>query len=421
LPSDVEAGFSPRSSNYFELGKIMKNQSPLLILVAAALGFACAYGLMRQKIQSAQSGFNQQQTAWHLEKADLTAALASAKGRVTTAPGVTKIVEVAAKQTSPAEILERLKTLRVTGDQPRSARLLTHQFETLADTGADALPVIREFLAGNVDVDYDLTSLGRNARNGKLPLDFNTPPSLRLGLFEVLKNLGGADAEKILADALTTTGRGVELAYLTRVLESLSPGKYRTAALAAAHELLARPLADASDKTDRNFLLATLSMLGDDSFAPQAQAQLIKSDGTVDTAALKYLQQTGGEKSLALAMQAYADPRVTDPKARERLAQVALDTPGINPTVDDFVRKVLADETLPALNRNNIAQDYADHGYQNFHDPTADDLLKLRSRLGQLEQMRNDITDPMVTAGIMEAIKDVNESIAHYATAHPAP
>ena len=398
----------------------MKNKSSLLILIAGALGFACAYGLLQQSLKQQQGDLAQKQAAWQVEKADLESALASAKGNTTTLPGTTRVVEVA-KKVSRGEILERLKTMRVVADQPRSSRLLVHQFETLTEVGAEALPAIRQFLARNEDVDYDLTSLVRNARGGKIPTEFNVPPSLRLGLFEVLKNIGGADAENILADTLGTTGRGVELAYLARALETLSPGKYRAAALAAAHELLAHPLADAADKTDRNFLLTTLSMLGDDSFGAQAQAQLIKPDGTVDTAALKYLQQTGGEKSVALAMQAYADPRVTDPKGRERLAQVALDAPGINPLVDDFMHTVLNDASLPALNRNNLVQDYADHGYNNFHDPTADDFLKLKNNQAQLEKFLAEASDQVVMSGIVEALKDIHESMTRYAQQHPGP
>ena len=395
----------------------MKNKSPLLILIAGALGFACAYGLLQQSLKQQQGDLAQKQAAWQAEKADLESALASAKGHITTLPGTTRVVAVA-KKVSPGEILERLKTMRVVADQPRSARLLVHQFEALTDTGAAAVPVIRDFLAGNADVDYDLASLTRSARSGKLPLDFAVPPTLRLGLFEVLKNIGGADAEKILADTLAVTGRGVELAYLARALEALSPGTHRAAVLAAAHALLAHPPADAADKS---FLLATLSQLGDTSFGGQAQAQLIKPDGTVDTAALKYLQQTGGEKSVVLAMAAYADPRVTDPKERERLAQVALDAPGINPLVDDFMHTVLNDASLPALNRNNLVQDYADHGYNNFHDPTADDFLKLKNNQAQLEKFLGEATDPLVTSGIVEALKDIHESMTRYAQQHPGP
>jgi hypothetical protein len=401
----------------------MKIKNPLLILVAAALGFVCTFGKMQSKLAEKQTDFAKQQAAWSVEKSDLEAALASAKGRVTTVPGATRVVEVAAKKTSSAEILERLKTMRVVADQPRSARLLTHEFESLAESGADALPVIREFLAGNVDVDYDTGGPRRNfgPRNGQLPLDFNVPPSLRLGLLEVLKNIGGADAEKILADTLATTGRGVELAYLARALENLSPGKYRAAALAAAHELLAHPLADAADKSDHFYLLATLSFLNDPSFAEQAKAQLVQADGKIDAAALRYLQQTQPKESLAVAMQTYQDSRVTDARDRERLVQVALDTAGVDPLADKFFRAALADTTLPSDNRRNLAEDFADHGFTNAKDPSADDFLKMRNRLAQLQQFAADATDPLVIAGLAEAQKDLVKSIGTYQAAHPAP
>jgi hypothetical protein len=254
-----------------------------------------------------------------------------------------------------------------------------------------------------------------------LPTDFNAPPSLRLGLFEVLKDIGGVDAENILAATMSTTGRGVELAYLARALEELSPGQYRAAALAAAHELLAHPMADAADKTDRNFIFATLALFNDPSFVVQAQAQLIQAEGKIDTASLKYIQQTQPEKSLAIAMQTYQDPRVTDPQAKERLAQVALDSAGVDPQADNFFRAVLADTSLPADNRRNLAEDFADHGFTNPKDPTPDDFQKMRNRFAQLNQLRSEASDPLVIAGIAEAQKDLTKSIGNYTAQHPAP
>ena len=45
------------------------------------------------------------------------------------------------------------------------------------------------------------------------PTDFVFPPLLRFGLFDATLKIGGAKAEKLLADTLSITGRGVELAY----------------------------------------------------------------------------------------------------------------------------------------------------------------------------------------------------------------
>ena len=395
----------------------MKNPL-LLIFIAASLGFACAYGLLNQSLKQQQDSFAKQQAAWQSEKAELEAALASASGRTVTLPGATKVVEVA-KKVSPGEILDQLKAMKIVADQPRSSRLLVHQFENLIECGAAALPVIREFLAGNVDIDYDTAAFARGARGGRLSTVFNVPPSLRLGLFEALKNIGGDDAEKILADTLAATGRGLEVAFLARVFEEMSPGKYRAVALAAAHELLTRPLADASDKNDRGYLLATLTFLNDPSFAATAAAQVIQPDGKIDAAALKYLQQTQPDKALALALQSYQDPHITDAKDRERLAAVAFDSAGADPKADAFFRAALADASLPAENRNNLAQDLADRGYTNLHDPTAHDFQMMQNRLAMLDQLRAETTDPVVLAGIVEGQKDLTKFISTYVAQHP--
>ncbi len=83
----------------------MKYKSPLGILAAAALGFACAYGLFQQSLKQQQDEFAKKSAAWQTEKIDLETALANAKGRTTTLRGETKIVEVT-KRISPAEILD---------------------------------------------------------------------------------------------------------------------------------------------------------------------------------------------------------------------------------------------------------------------------------------------------------------------------
>ncbi len=389
----------------------------LLVLLAGGLGFVCAYGLFKQLSKQPQDDFAKQHAAWLSEKSELEAALANAKGNVIALPGKTQIVEVA-KKSSPEEILGRLKVMKVIADQPRTGRLVAYEFENLIRCGKAALPVIHDFLVTGTDVDYDLVAFVKSARGGKLATDFNVPPSLRLGLFEVLKNIGGADAEKILADALAAPGRGLEVAFLARVLEQLSPGKYRAIALQTAHDLLARSAAGAADKDERNYLFATLSFLNDTTFAAQAQTQLIQPDGKVDAAALKYLQQTKPKEALALALQAYQDPRITDANTKERLVQVALDTAGTDPKADQFFYAAMGDTSLPADNRNNLAQDFADHG-TNPKNPSAQDVQVMQKRLAMLQQLQGETTDPTVLAGIMEGQKDLNKFIANYAAQHP--
>jgi hypothetical protein len=384
-------------------------KSLVMILLGGALGFFCAYGLFRSSPKEPIAPLT--------EKSQPEAAAPVANPRVIMLVAKTNFVEVA-KKLSPEEILGRLKLMKLAADQPRTARLLGHEFENLIACGPAAVPVIGDFLAGNMDLDYDMATFLKSARGGKLPTEFNTPPSLRLGLFETLKDIGGADAEKTLAAALASTGSGLEVAFLARTLEQLSPGKYRAVALQAAHDLLTHPIANAADKDDRNFLFATLTFLNDPSFATQAQTQLIQPDGKVDAAALKYLQQTQPEKTLALALKAYQDPRVTDAGAKERLAQVALDTAGTDPKADQFFYAVMGDTSLPADNRRNLAEDLADHG-TNPKNPSAQDIQVMLKRLSLLQQLQGEATEPLVIAGIMEAQKDLNKFIAAYVAQHP--
>ncbi len=387
----------------------------LLMIIAGGLGFLCAYGLGHQALKQQRAAFAQVETEWKAEKAGLETALAGAKGQIITLPGETKTVQVE-KQILSAEIIERLKTMKLAANNPRSQRLLIHQFENLIEAGPTAVPAIRKFLMQNIDVDYDLSLLNRSARDGRMPAGFNVPPSLRLGLFEALKDIGGTAAEKTLAENLSVTGRGMEVAYLARILEEMSPGKYRDVALLAAHELLAHPLAD--DKTDRNFLLTTLASLNDPSFSDQARAQLIQPDGKVDTAALKYLQQTQPDKALAIAMQAYQDQRLTDGQAKERLAQVSLDSAGLDANADQFFKMALNDPSISADGRRNLAEDFADHGV-NAKNPSARDFQAMQNRFGQLDQLMASATDPLVVAGLTEARKDLTKSINSYRDQHP--
>ncbi len=366
-------------------------------------------------------------TAWQEKVARLEAALRSARARPQTVEPVPTPVAVVAAKISPREIIEKLKGLKAGSGQTRGARQIIAQFESLMEAGPEALPAIREFLARNEEIDYEssLSGFSKGApRDGKISTEFLLPPSLRLGLFEALKNIGGTDAEKILADTLATTGRGVEVAWLARALQEMAPDKYRDVALTAAREMLAHPLAASSasalDKNDRNYLFGVLAMFGDASFASQAQAQLIQPDGKLDAAALKYLQQTQPDKVLAIAIQAYQDPRITDVQAKERLAQVALDSAGIDPQADRFFAAVLGDTSLPADNRRNLAEDFADHG-TNPKNPSAQDFQVMQKRLAQLDILRAEATDPRVIAGIAEAQKDLKKFIVNYVAKHPTP
>ena len=194
--------------------------------------------LAEQKLELAK-----RQAAWDAEKAEMEIALEEARNRpktISAIEGPERVVQVT-NQISPTQTLERLQTMRASTNSPRNARLIVHQFESLIEAGPGALPAIRQFLAQNVETEYE-SNARRGFRDGKIPTEFNFPPSLRLGLFETVKNIGGDAAQELLAETLKATGRGIEVTYLAYALQEMAPNKYRDVALNAARDLLAKPI-----------------------------------------------------------------------------------------------------------------------------------------------------------------------------------
>lgn len=100
-----------------------------------------------------------------------------------------------------------------------------------AHLGPPALPALRRFLASDRDVAE--SAPGKAPRDLKALSEAWVPLSLRVGLFDLVRRIGAPEAESILAENLTRTRRGLEVAYLVHLLEELAPGKYWEVAPAA--------------------------------------------------------------------------------------------------------------------------------------------------------------------------------------------
>lgn len=371
------------------------------------------------------------QAAWQREKVQLQAALENAKaaGRVVSAPEIAPAPRPPnPTKPTPADLIARLRALKPASGpgQSRVARQAIHDFEELIDAGPAALSAIREFLARNEEIDFASPGQGRGGR-GNVPDDFVLPPSLRFGLFDVLKRIGGPDAEKLLAETLGTTGRGVELAWLARALQESAPNKYREIALAAARDLLARPApanpASPLDQNDRDHLFSVLMMYGDTSYVGTAQAQLVQPDGALDSSALKYLQQSLGPQSVAIAAQTYQNPLLlTNAAAKEPLARLALSFVGVDAQANEFYQQAINDPVLTKSHRKNLIEDLNEDGL-NFRNLTARDLPLIQNRIALIEQLAPNATDPVNVAAFKEAYKDLinmRERVTRPATT-PAP
>jgi hypothetical protein len=382
-----------------------------LLLVAIVGGIAIGSVLISRHLRARhQQQLTEERTAWEAERASLEQALEDTKAWARHASERPLVVPAPQPSTqtnrTPREIVAKLVALKAARpNEARTLRQAIYWLEELGLAGEKALPAIREFLARNED--FDLAP--RQNRTASAAGESILPASLRFGLFEVVKRIGGKGAEALLAETLDTTARGVELVWLTRALQEMAPNQYRESALLSARELLARPAPASTislvERVDRDSLFDVLIFFGDSSYVSAAQEQVVSANGKVDRSALKYLQQSLGAQSVPLVEQWYYDPRISDPNEREPLGRAALPYVGADPQANEFYDKVINDMTLTASQRNEFKEDLNEP--PNKGKISASDLPWIEGRIdfieGQYARTPNSMNDPALN----EAHKDL--------------
>jgi hypothetical protein len=385
----------------------------VIILIAAGVGAGVAWRIASNQGDTRfQAELDARDQAWQAEKAKLEssfkAQLRLAAGE-STAP---KIIETV-KPASPAEILGKLVKLQVRPGPGQNAavRQVVQELENLVECGPGALPAIRDFLGRNEEFDYeeDVNEFQAGWRDARITMDFIVPPSLRLGMLRAVARIGGPDAEKILADVQSATGRGVEVAFTALLLDELAPGKYRDASLAAAHELLQTPVITREnaqsrlDRNDRTWLYNLLVTFQDGTLGSLAQSQLVHPDGRLDPGSLRYLKETLKEKSIPILMQAYADTRLKDPIRKDQLVQVALAYAGVDEQAGKMLAMALGDASLPLKVRMDELAAIPRAGLEDQNKPTDRDLQIMENRVQILENIKNGLSDTNFAAQVGRA------------------
>ncbi|MFM2083016.1 MAG: hypothetical protein RL380_1707 [Verrucomicrobiota bacterium] len=362
----------------------------LIVLAAAGVAFGSAWFVASsQSAASTKREIAAAQEKLQAEKTALEAALAEARHQPVSSGSSLATPTVAQGQArlTAQEILEKLVAIRpgAGAARNRNIRLVVYYLESLAECRAEAVPVINNFFAQNQDIDYTTEDVsetpaaaeaapnngGRNGRNGnnnnnggrggnngiwsfrrggELRTDFVLPPSLRLGLVDVLKAIGGEPAEKVLASLLETSGRGIEICYVAKVLQEMTPDKYREVALASAKDLLTHPpTIDSPNRLDElsaGYLFDVLKMYNDTSFAAAAQNMLIGADGRIDRNALNYLTSVLKEQAIPNLYAAYLNPNLTNQWDKMQIGRDILGYAGDNVTANKMFNDTVADPNL---------------------------------------------------------------------------
>ena len=274
--------------------------------------------------------------------------LAKAKSRIAElqielGPGAELVVQGGYR--SAPEIIEELMELKMTAANRRvNQRRLGFLFESLAEQGDTAVPHIRDFLRKMEDVDFIIDQRSEKdidkekehwrSRMVNVPLEFEYPPSLRIGLIEILAEIGGPDAQDAIAEVLTSSGRGFEVAYSANKLRSmLGKDAYRDEALNVAHDLLTDPIeivgGNKFDAASKQYLFMVLKMYGDKTFVQTAQGQLINEEGRIDRSVLSYFENIGGGRAIDAVVQAMQSGQLRESDMRV-MARVAVQGVGQN-------------------------------------------------------------------------------------------
>ncbi|MEW6304589.1 MAG: hypothetical protein AB1705_14030 [Verrucomicrobiota bacterium] len=424
----------------------------IAILLSAGVGFGGAYVYVsNQKSEQFRKERAELQSQFDSEKDKLEKDLKRAQNKPIAVEQVTQTVEVpVSDRRSPRQIIERLSSLKaVSGsDQVRyaSIRRIVHELESLADHGQGALPAIRAFLASNQDISYERERERREGNNdpnapqggppqpgqGGGPGGFGGfggggpggpggfggggfrgpslttrtesyyPYSLRLGLFDIVKQIGGPAAEQVLVEVLSVTARGVEVAHLAKLLDEMAPNKYRPQVIAAAKELLLQPIEIPNptdlDRQSKAFLYGILAEYKDTSFASNAQALLVSAEGRIDRSALAYLNEVLKEQAMPALYQAYKDARITNNFEKGTIINASMNYLGANPTSDQMFRELMATESQTRYMALFRAND-------------GDNLSKevLQNRINLLSSL--NMADERLAEGVRRMISDLNRKL----------
>jgi hypothetical protein len=382
----------------------------LILVLVAAIACGAAWLTASKKHRFLRTDHGQREALWLAEKAQLEADLAAARHRqasiapVSIAPPIANTVTPTnpagpVKAMSAQDLMARLIALSIEAstNKNRNYRQMIAQLENLAALGPVAVPVIREFLRQNQDAVF-ATDGPPPGKGPKWKQDTALPASLRSGLVDTLKRIGGPEAEQLLSETLSSTGRGYEVLSIARALEEMAPGKYRDVVLATAQSLFANPpTADSSTRLDqqsREYLADVLRQYGDANTLAQIGGQLVTANGRVDQAALSVLERAAAQDALPIVYQALQDTRITDPQQREPLLELAMNHVGADQQAGELFMAVMQSRDVSAQLQQRAIRHLAGEGLENEDAPTAHDVQMLQSRLQYLDAVRPSLADP---------------------------
>ncbi len=411
----------------------------VLLLVCFYLG----YGLADRRSDRV---LTVQRQLWEDELSQRTAGLKTALERARTESVPVKLPSPSEFETglspvlpSPAEALDELLRIRMPEGEARRqvTRRVVFLLETLAVHREKSLPLIEAFLSLNQDVEYAPPATGRlplrdragpnrrgagrglpsqsDQRGPLLATEFVLPPSLRLGLFSVVRDIALPASETILAEAVGRAGRGVELAVLADHLEDLAPGRHREPILSAVRELLSHPLDINSptrlDDLSRGYLFAVLERFGDRGYRDEALKQVLGEENRMIPAVVRYLVSLVGEEALPGLVKIYREATIPDRWDRLVLGMEILQFSGKNGSADELFGMIAANDGDAAA-RALLVCSLVGGEVGPYQLKTIDDAAVIARRLGLVEAALKQVDTPQMVEALEHTRSNLKNLLA---------
>ena len=397
----------------------MKQTFP--IIVAALVGAAAVFVLKSGNSNPATGGADNSKLEQQI--AELRKQLNEAKaqaGRVEIVETEKEKIVEKSKEVSPQELIAELKLIQPSDENREKSMLEVNYYMTsLTKIGERSVLAIDTFLETSEDVEYSKDALnfrregekakeaearGEEGKSGardflrsgfgsyflsnafkNMKREFS-PQSMRIGLFFVLHDIGGAKAEAVLAKVLDSTGRGLEVAFLDMILSEMAPDLYKAKVLEVTHDLLtSAPAATSSlfDEASRMVLFAILMKYKDATFVDIAKTMIVTPEGKVDGAVVNYLTTILGEKAVPLLYAKLKDDSLTDDGDKMALGDAVLKHVGTNDDSNAFFKEVVLNRELGPLR-------YLALGHLVGGDRSEDTLRSRQELIGSIKEDSDD-------------------------------
>lgn len=182
---------------------------------------------------------------------------------------------------------------------------------------------------------------GRDTRPNRAMI---LPPTMRLGLLEVVNQIGGPEAKKILVETLDQCQSGLELRFLDQAFEKMELEKSERVELInriveKAKLLIQDPPHNSNEYLTRRSaeeLFRLLVKHQDESFTNIAKSLILNPEGGLNRNALDYISRVKGKESVDIIYDIYLTSNLTNRWDKRSLTDSILKHVGDHPKSDQM-------------------------------------------------------------------------------------